>query len=345
MAHWKNVFKIASVYIGVIIGAGFASGQEIMAFFTVYGTKWVWGMALAGVLFALAGWAVLDLVYRKKIKSYSEFMSITMGHNLGKIMEWVSGAFLCVLFCTMGAASGAAVKEAFGLPYGLGVVGLLVVCSVVFSFGAKGVVAVNSVLAPILLLGGILLSLFAYVTQSLPTFSFDSAIWQFSKTWAFSAVVYVSYNMVTTVSVLLPLRSYLTHRYVAFFSGVSSGLAMGLLGGAIGAVLFLNQGSIAGLEIPMLAIMHRYGREIEGLYLLILLAAILTTAVGNGFGALEFLKSKLPKLSPVLPVLFPVVAALTSVFGFSSWVGRIYPLFGYLGLFQMAVILLSFRKS
>jgi len=32
----KNILKVASIYMATVIGAGFASGQEIMQFFSSY---------------------------------------------------------------------------------------------------------------------------------------------------------------------------------------------------------------------------------------------------------------------------------------------------------------------
>lgn len=35
----KNIINVSFVIIGTIIGAGFASGQEILSFFNIYGEK------------------------------------------------------------------------------------------------------------------------------------------------------------------------------------------------------------------------------------------------------------------------------------------------------------------
>ena len=41
----KNIYKATFVIIGTIIGAGFASGQEINTFFNTYGLKrFVWNL-------------------------------------------------------------------------------------------------------------------------------------------------------------------------------------------------------------------------------------------------------------------------------------------------------------
>ena len=61
-----NISKIFLCIVGTIIGAGFASGQEIMSFFVKYGINGAWGMIVCGVLFFVYIYVVL-----KKIKVYN----------------------------------------------------------------------------------------------------------------------------------------------------------------------------------------------------------------------------------------------------------------------------------
>ena len=51
----KELDEDCFIYIGTVIGAGFASGREIIEFFGVYGVKGIFGMIISGVLFSLAG--------------------------------------------------------------------------------------------------------------------------------------------------------------------------------------------------------------------------------------------------------------------------------------------------
>ena len=39
-----TTFKVAATYIGTVIGAGFASGQEILQFFSVFGNMGILGL-------------------------------------------------------------------------------------------------------------------------------------------------------------------------------------------------------------------------------------------------------------------------------------------------------------
>lgn len=78
----KDWIKIASIYVGTVIGAGFASGREIIEFFGVYGIKGIWGMAISGILFSLIGSLLLVKVYNNKIKGFDELVSTLFGKKL-----------------------------------------------------------------------------------------------------------------------------------------------------------------------------------------------------------------------------------------------------------------------
>ena len=45
------IFQIAAVFIGTIVGAGLASGQEISQFFTTYGYKSFLGIFICGFIY------------------------------------------------------------------------------------------------------------------------------------------------------------------------------------------------------------------------------------------------------------------------------------------------------
>lgn len=53
MLHSRARLMLVSGYLGAVIGAGFASGQEIVQFFVVYGGSGIKGCILAGTFFAV----------------------------------------------------------------------------------------------------------------------------------------------------------------------------------------------------------------------------------------------------------------------------------------------------
>ena len=56
----KKIFKTVFVIIGTLIGAGFASGQEIYIFFYQYGINGILGITISSILL---GYVVYKVLY------------------------------------------------------------------------------------------------------------------------------------------------------------------------------------------------------------------------------------------------------------------------------------------
>ena len=69
----KNDWRIALTYVGAIVGAGFASGQELTRFFVVFGGSGLLGIIIAGSIFAILGAVVIDLANRMESNDYGRF--------------------------------------------------------------------------------------------------------------------------------------------------------------------------------------------------------------------------------------------------------------------------------
>ena len=97
MANKKNIFKIASVYTALILGAGFLSGQELSIFFVQYGNKGLAGLVLSGFLFVFVAGATLSICYQNNLKSYTEFINYVVGKKLSFCLEIVVVLFLFII--------------------------------------------------------------------------------------------------------------------------------------------------------------------------------------------------------------------------------------------------------
>ena len=70
----RDILKTIFVIIGTMIGAGFASGQEIYLFFNRYGTMGILGLIISCALTGIIIYKVFQIVKNKKIHTYSEFL-------------------------------------------------------------------------------------------------------------------------------------------------------------------------------------------------------------------------------------------------------------------------------
>jgi len=336
----SNGLKIAAIYASVFLGAGFASGRELMVYFTGFGRVGIIGIVLAGVLFAAVGVAVLTICRKNKITNYNEFMGLVFGVRLGTIMEILVVAFLFCLFVAMLAGAGATGREAFGFSFSAGAAIVAGVVFLVLCFGLEGIIKVNLILAPLMLLGGIFIGLFTLFAGTVPAFlSFAGTGRGFGLVWVLSAIVYASYNLVTGIPILAATSKMAATKKDARLGGILGGGIITILGISMALPLFLYQANVINLEIPFLYIITRHGFGFRVFYLSILISAILTTAACNGFAVNEWLKTRGYTNSVKSAAVICILAVALSHIGFSNIVAFVYPLFGFLGLFKIIVIL------
>src|SRR5690625_4297384 len=118
--HAKKVFTIASAFIGVIVGAGFASGQEILLYFTSYGYVGLVGILVATILFAYLGMSIIQIGSLLKTQSHKEAIYMMGGPWLGLIIDVVMTLALFGVGVVMIAGAGSLVEQQWDMPFYIG---------------------------------------------------------------------------------------------------------------------------------------------------------------------------------------------------------------------------------
>ena len=136
-------------YLGAVVGAGFASGQEIMQFFVAYGNCGYKGAILATLLFALSGGALLYTAHQEKISSYQTMIKHLMGPRAGVIVDAVLALFLFLGISTMLSASGAVFYEHLYLSKNLGIFSAYILVGVFLITGKRGLIMSYNFLVPL----------------------------------------------------------------------------------------------------------------------------------------------------------------------------------------------------
>ena len=71
----KEIISITLVIIGALVGAGFASGQEIFSFFYVYGKNGIFGIIIMCLLMGFLIYKTLKIAYLNKNDNYNYFLN------------------------------------------------------------------------------------------------------------------------------------------------------------------------------------------------------------------------------------------------------------------------------
>jgi uncharacterized membrane protein YkvI len=337
----KNIIKVASIYMTTVIGAGFASGQEIMRFFSNYYKGGFYGILTAGILFSVIGYIVLNKVYRERIRNYDEFLFPTVGWLLGRIMEIVVIVFMFSVFSIMLAGLGSILSAKLSISFGISIVIMSVVCMLLILTDIKGIVAMSTLVTPVLVIGIFGIGLYVIAFKDTTVFNFTGYFKNITGNWFFSAVLYVSYNSIMSITVMCSLLPYLKTRKTAVMGGVIGGLSLCAMAFIINTVIILFYPEVGLKEFPVLYIIEKYSRHLTNFYTFILWLAMFTSAVTSGYCFVDRISSKFSLNFKLVTVATCIIVVPLSSLGFSKLISVIYPIFGYIGLFMMFAVLLQ----
>lgn len=89
--------------IGALIGAGFASGQEIYIFFYRFGLNGLFGIFLCSAILGYIIYKTLNIILKTDIKNYKDLLKKIL-ENKNKLINTINiiiNLFLCITFFIM----------------------------------------------------------------------------------------------------------------------------------------------------------------------------------------------------------------------------------------------------
>lgn len=306
-----DVLGIVMTVIGAVIGAGFASGRELVGFF---GWTPDWRIALiVGALFFVntAAYLLLGSSKRKSGKVFNELFSLLSFFNA------------IVTLSVMLAGTDALLRDVTGLsfPFSLfmGLVSVFVV-----SLGRRGLVGANLLLAPSLIS---IIALVCCFTINSPTCSPEKT------NGISSAFSYCSMNMLLAAPILL--ESGITSKRKIL---TVSALIGGLLGGLV-LVFFLAFCSFdaGGAEMPLLAMASARSPMTYAVAASAIGVGIFTTMISSHAVLVSVIERVIPRCSKPISALAALAACyVVSTLGFGSAIDVLYPVLGTLSVLAVA---------
>lgn len=345
----SDTLKLSATYAGTLIGAGFASGQEILRFFTAYGTMGIVGLFLAGCLFAWLGYTIMKVSRRIRASGYHQLLYFVLGSRTGFFFDILFAVLLFGVFTVMLAGSGA-VCEVYDLPYLAGLIGMGVAAFATVARGIRGITKVNSFTTPLLALATISVGMYSLFyhggLEALPAAIPPQPALAAAPHWLLGCLLYVSYNLVIGSTVLVPLGAAIHSKSSRLWGSCLAGVLLFLLSLFVVMALILHYPSILMAEVPMLEISGMQHVSIYSLYSFILLAAMYTTSIACLYGCAVQLQSACGIPFFVCNCILVLLGIAASHTGFSRLISLIFPLFGSFGLyFTIKLIWRDFRGN
>lgn len=329
-----KILNCIFVIIGIIIGAGFASGKEIYTFFYIYGEKGIIGIIISGSLIGYIIYKALQIIQKYNVNSYDELLKIIIKSkklNIEKIINLIINIFLLITFFIMCAGFCAYFKQEFKINEIISALFISSLSYIILNKNIKGIFLLNTILIPIIIIFLAILGIKSIET----TFTINQI--SNSNSWLAKSILYASYNTITLVSMLIPMKKYIKNKQdilkIAFFTT----LIILILAVIVFMLLLSIKINLKSIELPAVYAAGLFGITYKYLYGIVILGAIITTAISSAFGFLNNTAKnkenykKYNKLICILAIFVPLI-------GFSNLVNNLYPIFGILGLFQLILI-------
>lgn len=332
-----NVLKVVFVIIGTLIGAGFASGQEIYVFFYSFGIKGIYGMLISSSIIGLTIYYSFKIIQKYNINNYKDFLDITIKNKKTKdIINIIINIFILISFYIMIAGFGAYLKQEYNINNIIGSGILALICLIIFKTNKNALVKVNELLIPILIIIIVLIGIVNIPNIQITNLE-NYLISQNNSNWLIMSVIYASYNCILLVPVLITIKSYIKYnKDIKYISSIVT-IIVTLLLMIIFFLLINIDIDIKSLEMPAVYAINKIWYNIKSIYGITILISIFTTAISLGISFLNN-TSKNKKSHNIIGLIICLTSIMFSTIGFSNLVNLLYPILGFLGIIQIIQI-------
>ncbi|MFD1067164.1 YkvI family membrane protein [Oceanobacillus locisalsi] len=343
----KSILKISSAFIGAVLGAGFASGQEIMQYFTSFGQIGILGAIAVAILFGITGMLLVSIGYKLKAISHMEVIRQISGRYLGMGYDIVIIFVLFGIGLVMLAGAGPIFSQQFEIPTYMGTILMSVLVLITIMTGVKKVIQVLAVVTPVFLLVIVFVNIYSLITSDNSTAEMESiALQQASVTnnWFTAAFNYLSVVTLTNAAMLFIMGGSETNGKHAAAGGFLGGLLCGVLVLVSNMAIFQNIDVVASLQMPTLGLATQISPLLGLIFSVALFGMIYGTGVSMFFSfSSRFFEPKTKGFN-IFSIITIIVASSLSLYGFSELISIVFPIVGYLGyIFLVILVVGAFR--
>lgn len=283
----SRVIIIGGAFIGLLIGSGFTTGQEIMQYFVSFGKMGYLSIALMFVLFVYVGTSFVAVGFEQKFKEPKNIYQYYCGKYVGTFFDYFSVVFLFMSYWVMVAGAGAVVNQSFGLPNWVGGTTMGLITLITLYFGFNRLVDIIGSIGPVVSILAILLGIIGVTmhpegistfSEQLPSLLDNGTILQAGNNWFLACVSYVGFCMMWLAV------------FMANIGATANSKKEGIYGTIFGASLFslavlllmlglsANLSDVAGAQIPTLIVAKKIAPALATIYTIIVFTEIYTTA-------------------------------------------------------------------
>ena len=335
--------KIALAFVGLVVGAGFATGAEVIQYFVGFGGIGIWGAVLAGLLVSVGGAVILQLGSAFLAQEHKAVFRSVAHPAMARILDVTVTVTLFAIGFVMIAGAGATLNQQLGWPSWVGaalMTALVIVTGMLDVDKVSDVISVLTPLVVVAVIGGLVYTL---ATRE-GAFTVNEALAAQTATpigsWWLSSLNYAGLVLVMAVSMCLVIGGSITNPREAFFGGLGGGLLYTVLMVMAAVLLYLDFHEIGGAPVPMLELFHSIHPVLGWAMVVVIFAMVYNSAIGMFYALGRRLTADRPERYRPVFIGVTLLGFAVSFVGFGALMNVVYPFLGYLGLL-LAVVLVA----
>lgn len=351
--NWKRVLILAGAVIAFTIGSGFATGQEIIQYFTAYGVKGILAVLLFLVIFLYYNINFANAGATERFEKGNDVYKYFCGKYIGTFFDYYSTIFCYMSFWVMVGGSASTLNQQYGLPLWAGGTILAVLAILTVVGGLNSLVDKIGAVGPAIVILCIAIGLITVIRDGanipaglevIKTGAYAGAeagetMMNAGNTWYISGISYAGFVLLWFASFTAALGS----------QNSKKDLYHGIVWGAVAvcvAIVLISFAQIANVntadstgtmyvwnaDIPNLILAERIWKPFSAIFAIVVFGGIYTTAVPLLYNpAARFAKEGTSQFK-MLTIVLGLIGLVVGLFvPFRTLVNYIYVLNGYLG--------------
>ena len=339
----RTVIRIMGAYVAWVMGSGFATGQEILQFFTSYGYKSYILLIINFVGFLIIGPAILEAGQTHRDDEGFSQCRYFCGDRAGRFYEWFVPLSLLAGMVILISGAGATLNQYYGINHYVGALLMAMLAFGAYAAGFQRFVKVVSFVGPAIIVFTIAVGIITVIRDfdgllNVNDFEDVMADDRPVRFWWLSGLLYISYNLTGGSMYYTALGTTAGSRREAVW-GAGLGTAAPMLAILLmNSAMLTNIGETGTIGIPTLYLARKISYVLGAVFSVILILGIFSSCsamlwtVSN-----KFVKQGTSK-SYIFAGAISLAAFFLGLLPFAELIGTVYPYLGYIGLVYVGCV-------
>ena len=336
-------FEISMIYVGSIIGAGFASGREIWQYFGVFGKMGIVGLFIAGCLFVIFGIMLVCIGRKLNTNDMGHVILPFENKTAASALGYVLAVVIFVPLVTMSAAGGAFVSQQFGIHRAIGGFAIVVMVIITVLGDFERISKVFNLLMPVLVFvvagGSLYIILFIAPDSSTDYIAKPSPL---APKWYLSSLVYLAYNFIGTIPMMSKAGMQGRGMRTVIKGAALGGIILFLMALSLNLALSKDPEFADSLDLPMLGMIGKVSYGFNVVYSVVLFFSIYSAATSTFYGVTT--KIREGKHKNHIIIALALIGFFLGLAGFRQIVAIVFPIIGIIGFLIIFMIILNFFR-